>query len=146
MEIFSGAMKDLHRGLIVGQRSFGKGSVQNVIPIDDQTPPRAFIKLTMSYYYLPDGESLHRRNGAKTWGVEPDVTVEMTPVQIGALNMARRDADVIAARAATATTPATAPGNPATQADTQKATESLIDTQLDTALLMLRLQTVQPGA
>lgn len=134
-EIYSGAIKDLKRGLIVGQRSFGKGSVQNVIAIGDQ----AAIKLTMSYYYLPLGESLHRRDQARTWGVEPDLVVNMTPAQVGALIKARRDADVISKNGGTA--PASAP---ATSPATQKNAEPLIDTQLDTALLMLRLQTVQP--
>ncbi len=138
-EIFSGAMKDLHRGLIVGQRSFGKGSVQNVMALGE----KAAIKLTMSYYYLPDGESLHRRDGAKTWGVEPDVVVDMTPDQIGKLLEARRNADIIAAKN-DATAPASAP---ATQnGAATKPAEPLLDTQLDTALLILRLQTVQSGA
>ena len=138
-EIFSGAMKDLHRGLIVGQRSFGKGSVQNVMGLGE----KAAIKLTMSYYYLPDGESLHRRDGAKTWGVEPDVVVEMTPDQVGKLLEARRDADIIAARNAS-TAPATVPAPQ--NATPPKAAEPLLDTQLDTGLMILRLQTVQSGA
>jgi len=40
------------------------------------------MKLTMAYYYLPNGESLHRKDGAKTWGVDPDVVVDLTPKQI----------------------------------------------------------------
>jgi len=134
-EIFSGAMKDFDRGLIVGQRSFGKGSVQNVIPMDEQS----VVKLTTQYYYLPNGESLHRRDGNKTWGVEPDVTVPMTPAQVNALLKARRDSEIIGVVPVPAVVPAT---NPATQPDVKKE-EPLIDTQLDTALLMLRLQLVQ---
>src|SRR5262249_20584842 len=85
-EIFSGAMKDLHRALIVGHRTFGKGSVQNLLPLTDTRRPGgewpdAMMKLTMAYYYLPNGESLHRRDGQKTWGVEPDVVVDLTPDQ-----------------------------------------------------------------
>ena len=131
-EIFSGAMKDLNRGLIVGQRSFGKGSVQNLM----QLTPDAAMKLTQAHYYLPKGESLHRRDGSKTWGVEPDVTVQLTPAQVGSLIKARRDAEIIHAKIS-ATTPAT------TQATTGKAPEPVYDTQLDTALLLMRLQLIQ---
>jgi carboxyl-terminal processing protease len=131
-EIFSGAMKDLHRGYIIGHRSFGKGSVQNLFGIGSEQladgTPVAEMKLTMAYYYLPNGENLHRRDGAKDWGVDPDVTVDLTPDQLGDLLKQRRDSDVI--HSASSTEPAT----------TQAAST---DTQLDTALLMLRLQLVQ---
>lgn len=130
-EIFSGAMKDLHRGLIVGQRTFGKGSVQNVLTLGE----KSLMKLTMSKYYLPEGESLHRNEGSKTWGVEPDVVVDMTPNQIQALISNRRDTDVILRGESTT--------QPATRSDTTKPDiEPLIDTQLDTALMLLRLQLV----
>jgi len=125
-EIFAGAMKDLNRGLIIGQRSFGKGSVQNLIPIGKRGDSIAMMKLTMSYYYLPDGESLHRRDGAREWGVDPNINIELTPKQLGDLLKYRRDADIIHKNA--------------TQPGTQK--EAALDTQLDTALLMLRLQLV----
>jgi carboxyl-terminal processing protease len=77
-EIVSGAIKDWHRGILVGQRSYGKGSVQNVIPI---RRGRAALKLTTAYYYLPSGRLLHRRPGQKDWGVDPDIEVRMTPKQ-----------------------------------------------------------------
>jgi carboxyl-terminal processing protease len=131
-EIFSGAMKDLNRGLIVGQRTFGKGSVQNLM----QLTPNAAMKLTQAHYYLPNGECLHRIDGAKTWGVEPDVVVPETPVQVVNLVKARRDAEVIHTKI-TATTPASQP------ATTAKAAEPVYDTQLDTALLLMRLQLIQ---
>src|SRR5690349_3462310 len=64
-EILSGAMKDLGSALIVGHRSFGKGSVQNLIKNGGETRPDgnpvAMMKLTMAYYYLPNNESLHRK-------------------------------------------------------------------------------------
>lgn len=137
-EIFSGAIKDLHRGLVIGHRSFGKGSVQDVMAIGEDE--KAAFKLTKSYYYLPEGESLHRRDGEKKWGVEPDINVEMTPPQIRALLEARRDSDIIAKNAATE--PATQPASQPATAKTPK--EPLLDTQLETALLMLRLQLSQP--
>ncbi len=94
----------------------------------------------MAHYYLPNGESLHRSDGAKTWGVEPDVIVDMTPEQILDLNIQRRDADIIHSDSETATkAAATAPAT--TMATTKKVPAE--DTQLDTALLMMRLQLVQ---
>ncbi len=134
-EIFSGAMKDLHRATIVGQRSFGKGSVQNILPLGE----KALMKLTMSKYYLPEGESLHRNEGSKTWGVEPDVIVDMTPNQIQSLLANRRDVDVISRTSATQPAPTTA------AAATKPDIEPLLDTQLDTALMLLRLQLIQSG-
>lgn len=135
-EIFSGAMKDLHRALIVGHRSFGKGSVQNLIylPFPNSVRPdglpEAMMKLTMAYYYLPDGENLHRRDGNKTWGVDPDVVVDLTPDQLQQLVDERRDNDIIRTSGTpTATAPSTKPVSP--------------DTQLETAMLMMRLQLIQ---
>ncbi len=77
-EILSGALKDWDRGVIVGQRSYGKGSVQNVIPVRRD---EALLKLTTAYYYLPSGRLLHRQNNAEGWGVDPDVEVYVTPRQ-----------------------------------------------------------------
>ncbi|MGN6367125.1 MAG: S41 family peptidase [Phycisphaerae bacterium] len=133
-EIFSGAMRDLHRALIVGHRSFGKGSVQNLIGIGSEMAgadtTAAEMKLTMAYYYLPNGENLHRRDGAKDWGVDPNISVDLTPDQLSDLLKERRDSDVIRTAGSS------------TQPATTQAADS--DTQLDTALLMLRLQLVHP--
>ena len=64
-EIVAGALGDHHRARIVGTRTYGKGSVQTVMPLSDG---RA-IKLTTSRYFTPDGRSIHER------GIEPDVPV-----------------------------------------------------------------------
>lgn len=65
-EIVAGALKDNKRAIIVGTRSFGKGSVQTVLPLDDK---RA-IKLTTALYYTPSGKSIQAE------GIKPDVVVE----------------------------------------------------------------------
>lgn len=65
-EILAGALKDNKRAVIVGTKSFGKGSVQSVIPL----PDGAGLKLTTSKYYTPSGASIHGT------GIEPDVAVE----------------------------------------------------------------------
>jgi carboxyl-terminal processing protease len=65
-EIVAGALQDHHRALIVGTRTFGKGSVQTVVPLSGG---RA-VKLTTSRYYTPSGRSIHKS------GIRPDVIVE----------------------------------------------------------------------
>lgn len=64
-EIVSGALQDLKRGVIVGERTFGKGSVQVVMPINDTEA----IKLTVARYYLPSGRTI------QAVGVSPDIEV-----------------------------------------------------------------------
>lgn len=95
-EIVSGAMQDYQRGLIVGTRSFGKGSVQDLYPIDGRT---AALKLTTQYYRLPAGRIIHRKPGAKTWGIEPDVNIPVTTTQVADLIKFRQEVDVIRAGA-----------------------------------------------
>jgi carboxyl-terminal processing protease len=55
-EIVSGAIQDWDRGLVVGKTTFGKGSVQSVIPLDSETG----LKLTTAKYYTPSGRCIHR--------------------------------------------------------------------------------------
>jgi carboxyl-terminal processing protease len=64
-EIVAGALQDYKRALIVGTKSFGKGSVQTVIPVDNESA----IKLTTSLYYTPKGRSIQAK------GIEPDVLI-----------------------------------------------------------------------
>jgi carboxyl-terminal processing protease len=73
-EIFSGAMKDRGRGVIVGDRTFGKGSVQTPYGL----PDGSFLKITTARYYTPNGTSVHREEGKKDYGIAPDFTIEMS--------------------------------------------------------------------
>ena len=91
-EIVSGALKDHSRALVVGERTFGKGSVQMLFPLSDRT---AYLKLTTSHYYLPLGRCIHREETSQEWGVDPDVTVEMTPEQMRAAIDARQELDIL---------------------------------------------------
>jgi carboxyl-terminal processing protease len=64
-EIVAGALQDHHRAVIMGERSFGKGSVQSLINLDDNSA----IKLTTARYYTPSGHSVQEG------GIEPDIKV-----------------------------------------------------------------------
>ena len=64
-EIVAGALQDSHRGLIMGERSFGKGSVQTLIPLTGTTA----LRLTTARYYTPSGRSVQEG------GIEPDLKV-----------------------------------------------------------------------
>lgn len=66
-EIFAGTLQDYKTATIVGTTSFGKGIVQQVIPLSDGTA----VKLTISKYYTPSGRNIHGT------GIAPDVTVEL---------------------------------------------------------------------
>jgi carboxyl-terminal processing protease len=70
-EIFAGAIQDYHRGYIVGQRTFGKGTVQNLIPLDrwSQRPVDGQLTVTIGKFYRVTGESTQHR------GVEPDISL-----------------------------------------------------------------------
>ncbi len=65
-EIVAGALQDHHRATVLGTRSFGKGSVQTIIPLDDTTR----LRLTTALYYTPSGTSIQGT------GIKPDIKVE----------------------------------------------------------------------
>lgn len=73
-EIVAGSLQDNKRALVIGQRSYGKGSVQEVIPLDSRSGE---LKLTVQYYYLPSGRLVHRKKDATDWGVQPQIVVPM---------------------------------------------------------------------
>ena len=66
-EIVAGALKDHHRAKLLGQKSFGKGSVQTLISLKNRRG--AALKLTVQHYYTPSGELIHNK------GINPDVIV-----------------------------------------------------------------------
>ena len=95
-EIVAGGIQAHDAGVILGTRTFGKGSVQTVHPFSEE----AELKLTTQYYRLPSpdggvtpGRLVHHRKGATVWGVEPDIVVEMTPSQLEGTIGLRSEAD-----------------------------------------------------
>ncbi len=70
-EIVAGALKDHHRAILMGTRSFGKGSVQTIIPLAGH----GAMRLTTARYYTPSGRSIQAE------GIEPDIVVEAAKIE-----------------------------------------------------------------
>ena len=70
-EIVAGALQDHHRAIILGTKSFGKGSVQTVIPLSGH----GAMRLTTSRYYTPSGRSIQAE------GIEPDIEVKQAKIE-----------------------------------------------------------------
>ena len=106
-EIVSGSLMDNNRAVVVGQRTFGKGSVQDVVDLPDGG---GVLKMTVAYYYLPSGRLVHRRKDAADWGVQPQVSVVMDAA--AEANLVRQwDAAEIFRRKGATTRPTTRPGD-----------------------------------
>lgn len=97
-EIVSGALQDNHRAKILGQRTFGKGSVQEVRELPDDA---GILKLTTAHYALPSGRNLHRHEDSDSWGVDPDpgFHVAMSDDANREMVMARREYEAIGSTA-----------------------------------------------
>jgi carboxyl-terminal processing protease len=96
-EIVSAALQDHKRAIIVGERSWGKGSVQNVIELEGGN---SALKLTTAQYLRPSGRNIHKFPGAKDdeeWGVGPDKDhkIEMTQREMQDYLEYRRQRDII---------------------------------------------------
>ncbi len=78
-EIVAGALRDHKRALILGEKTFGKGSVQNIIPLADGSG----LKLTIALYYTPNGSSIQAE------GITPDMEIPFEPVKEEDRNKAR---------------------------------------------------------
>ncbi|ABC22033.1 S41 family peptidase [Rhodospirillum rubrum] len=84
-EIVAGALQDHHRALIVGTKSFGKGSVQTIMPL----PGHGAMRLTTARYYTPSGRSI------QALGIDPDIQVEPARIEaISAQNEMRSEAEL----------------------------------------------------
>jgi carboxyl-terminal processing protease len=84
-EIVAGALHDDHRAVLLGTRSFGKGSVQTVLPVKESG---GAIRLTTALYYTPSGRSIQAK------GIEPDIVVEPAKIEKVAVGESPREADL----------------------------------------------------
>jgi carboxyl-terminal processing protease len=83
-EIVAGALQDHHRAVLLGTRSFGKGSVQTII----QLPGHGAMRLTTARYYTPSGRSIQAK------GIEPDIVVEPAKIEKLEVGKSLHEADL----------------------------------------------------
>lgn len=127
-EIVSACIQDHERGIVLGERSYGKGSVQQIRPMDLGTGMGA-IKFTMAAFFGPSGKNLNKFPSSKDeddWGVKPapEYTVKLSPTERNELDEYLTKHEAIPRR-----------DNP--KMETQK---TFVDRQLDAALDILRKQ------
>ena len=140
-EILSGCLQAYDKAVIVGERSFGKGSVQEVNPLADRGKSAA-VKITTQHYVLPPeitqagtkGRLVHKKPGASDWGVNPDIRAKMTPEQMDKSNELRMKSDTIPA----ADDPKAKP-----RPDPNDLFAKGIDPQLEMALLAVRARVIK---
>jgi carboxyl-terminal processing protease len=95
-EIVAAALEDNNRATVLGQRSYGKGSVQNILELEDGS---SVLKLTVASYHRPNGDNIHRfkdsRPGDK-WGVSPSpgMEIKLSPTEYVRWFVGRRDRDL----------------------------------------------------
>jgi carboxyl-terminal processing protease len=140
-EIVSGCLKAHDRAVVIGDRSFGKGSVQTVHSCADRVD--AQLKLTTQYYVLPPGPGeteprlVHKRPGSTDWGVYPDLVVKMTPDQTEKSLTLRQNADLIEQKKTKAD------AAPKARPNVEDLLTTGVDPQLELALLVLQARSLK---
>jgi len=125
-EIVAGALQDHKRAILLGTKSFGKGSVQTIIPLSGQ----GAMRLTTARYYTPSGRSI------QAVGIEPDIKVEQSKVESITTPRSRRESDLRGALDnGNEDSPEKTKGE---GADTKKEDDKVQDYQLDRALDLIR--------
>jgi len=147
-EIVSGALRDHHRAWLIGERSFGKGSVQNVLGLVNES---LRLKMTTAHYYLPFGQCIHKKPDSKTWGVEPNLKIELTPNEIRDIIDLQRDAEIVSqVNGKKVVTTSTAPVTTSTPSDSEEEEESGVkarkyppeDIQLQAAIAVMQARLI----
>jgi len=93
-EVLTGALKDNGRAMVLGERTFGKGLVQQVISLPSGTGQ---LKITEANYYLPSGRNIQRKDDSPVWGVDPSpgFYVPLTPEQSFEVWSIRRQQEIL---------------------------------------------------
>jgi len=137
-EIVAACLQDHGRAVVIGERTWGKGSVQNIIELEDG---RSALKLTTSSYQRPSGKPIHRFPDATDWGVSPDrgYEVQLDNAEISRYLRYRRDRDIIQTGSPTAKAAVPLPqvGAPPEPADQIASLPEFQDRQLNKALAYL---------
>lgn len=123
-EIVAGALQDHRRAIVLGEKSFGKGSVQTIRPVRN----RSAVRLTTQYYYTPSGRSIQQK------GIEPDIEVEPATINLAETGPGRSEADL---RGSLENPDEAAPANDNAE-DAEAEAEEPQDYQLSRALDLLR--------
>ena len=131
-EIVAGSLMDNKRAAVLGERTYGKGSVQELIPLEGSNGE---LKLTVAYYYLPSGRLVHRKKDATDWGVEPQIRVSMDDDLQRKVVEERSNSEKFLR-------PET---RPATQAATTQPVDIQLQRAIDTMVLMTVLQQNPPA-
>lgn len=125
-EIVSASLQDHQRAIVVGERTWGKGSVQNVIEMEDG---KSALKLTTASYQRPNGHNIHRFPDAKEsdeWGVMPDAgfEIKLDDNELGALMRYRYQRDILLVNHSVPAEESATPAEPASEpAPSDSATE-----------------------
>lgn len=143
-EIVAASLQDnKHRAIIIGERTWGKGSVQNVIELEGG---KSILKLTTASYLRPNGHNIHRDDNAKEsdeWGVKPDdgYELKLDDGERYQLQIHRSNRDILAAKTPTAggSEPEKKPAESAPPAETKP----FIDRQLQKAIDYLNTELVK---
>lgn len=141
-EIVSGCLQAHDAAIVIGDRTFGKGSVQSLHDVSDRFG-QAALKLTTQYYALPPAEGettgrlVHKKPGDDDWGVNPDLLVEMNFAQINDALKLRKKSDMIIE------------WETDREAEERPRPDALLseglDPQLEMALLLLRARLLEPS-
>lgn len=146
-EIVSGALSGMAKACIIGTRTYGKGMVQNLIPIGDNS---SYLKLTTQYYYVPTGSReapwrcLQKEDNISAWGVDPDLVVDLTPYETNKVARLRRRSDVLKGKGKAEVPKDLSRAKPTTQPSEDDIDEEAlddapdVDPQLLTALHVMR--------
>jgi carboxyl-terminal processing protease len=118
-EIVSAALQDDHRATVIGQRTYGKGSVQNILELEDGS---SVLKLTVASYHRPNGDNIHRFRDSKSsdkWGVSPSpgMEVKLSPSEYIRWFVGRRERDMKSAAKGRSNKPAQPPKPEAAEAN-----------------------------
>jgi carboxyl-terminal processing protease len=140
-ELVAGALARNGRAVLLGQRTRGKGCVQTMIRLGGDLGQ---VQLTTAEFYLDPDRPVQRRDGSEVWGVDPEISIAMTPETRRALYEQWRRERVISARPTAKSAPATQPSQ------AQRVDEILqIDPMLDQARALLgdsaRLEAILAG-
>jgi carboxyl-terminal processing protease len=151
-EIVSACLQDHKRATVVGTRSYGKGSVQNIVEMEDG---QGVLKLTVATYWRPSGKNIHRFKNAKTsdeWGVSPNpnMEVKLTDKESFDWMIGRRELDLVTFGKRKSKTDEGAKKEAEAKEKTQKEQTKFVDKQRDKAAEIVKqlgtVSKVQPNA